>query len=129
MLDTNICIYIIANRSLNVVRKLREMAEHEISVSVIVAAELAYGVAKSQRFEKNKDTLELFLSSLSIEPMTEEVMWHYARLRHHLQSQGKLIGENDQWIAAHALATNAVLVTNNLSEFDRVPALPLENWV
>jgi tRNA(fMet)-specific endonuclease VapC len=129
MLDTNICIYIIANRSLNVVRKLREMAEHEISVSVIVAAELAYGVTKHQRFEKNKDTLELFLSSLSVEPMTEEVMWHYARLRHHLQSQGKLIGENDQWIAAHALATNAVLVTNNLSEFDRVPALPLENWV
>jgi tRNA(fMet)-specific endonuclease VapC len=129
MLDTNICIYIIANKSLNVVKKLREMAEHDISVSVIVASELAYGVAKSQRFETNKDTLELFLSSLSIEPMSDNVMWHYARLRNHLQSTGSLIGENDQWIAAHALATNAVLVTNNVSEFERVPGLSLENWV
>jgi tRNA(fMet)-specific endonuclease VapC len=129
MLDTNICVYVIANRSLAVVKKFRQMEGHAISVSVIVASELAYGVAKSKWFEKNKDTLDLFLSSLSVEPMTDAVMWHYASLRHHLQRTGNLIGENDQWIAAHALATNSVLVTNNLSEFARVPGLILENWV
>lgn len=129
MLDTNICIYIINNRSLDLVRKFRQIENGEISVSVIVAAELAYGVAKSRSYEKNKDTLELFLSSLSVEAMTDAVMWQYAGLRCHLERAGTLIGENDQWIAAHALATKSVLVTNNRKEFDRVPGLAMENWV
>ena len=129
MLDTNICIYVIANRSMEVVKKFRQMDKDEISVSVIVASELAYGVAKSRLYEKNKDTLEVFLSSLSVEAMPDSVMWHYASLRKHLESAGKVIGENDQWIAAHALATDSVLVTNNLREFERVPSLRLENWV
>ncbi len=129
MLDTNICIYVIANRSMEVVKKFRQMDKDEISVSVIVASELAYGVAKSRLYEKNKDTLEVFLSSLSVEAMPDSVMWHYASLRKHLEAAGKVIGENDQWIAAHALATDSVLVTNNLREFERVPGLRLENWV
>lgn len=129
MLDTNICIYVIANRSLDVVKKFRKMEKHEISVSVIVASELAYGVAKSRFAEKNKETLALFLSSLNVEPMDDRVMWHYAELRNQLERAGKVIGENDQWIAAHALATDAVLVTNNLREFARVKGLATENWV
>lgn len=129
MLDTNICIYVIANRSFQVVKKFRQMDTDEISVSVIVASELAYGVAKSRLYEKNKETLALFLSSLSVEPMDDSVMWHYASLRNELERAGNVIGENDQWIAAHALATGAVLVTNNRKEFDRVPGLSVENWV
>lgn len=129
MLDTNICIYVIANRSLEVVKKFRQMDKDEISVSVIVASELAYGVAKSRLYEKNKETLELFLSSLSVEPMDDSVMWHYAGLRNQLERAGNVVGENDQWIAAHALATGAVLVTNNMREFERVQGLLLENWV
>lgn len=129
MLDTNICIYVIANRSLEVVKKFRKMDKDQISVSVIVASELAYGVAKSRLYEQNKETLELFLSSLSVEPMTGSVMWHYASLRTQLERAGTVIGENDQWIAAHALATNSVLVSNNMREFERVAGLALENWV
>ena len=129
MLDTNICIYVITNRELDLVRKFRQMDRDDISVSVIVASELAYGVAKSRLHEKNKDTLELFLSGLSIETMTDAVMWHYAGLRVHLERAGTIIGDNDQWIAAHALATNSVLVTNNCKEFDRVPGLAVENWL
>jgi tRNA(fMet)-specific endonuclease VapC len=129
MLDTNICIYVIKNQSLDIVKKFRQMQADEISVSVIVAAELAYGVAKSHLYEQNKATFELFLSSLTVEAMPDNVIWHYANLRNHLEKAGKIIGENDQWIAAHALATNAVLVTNNMKEFARVPELALENWV
>ncbi len=129
MLDTNICIYVIANRSMQVIKKFRQMDKDEISVSVIVASELAYGVAKSRLYGKNKETLEVFLSSLSVEALPDSVIWHYASLRKHLEAEGKIIGENDQWIAAHALATGAVLVTNNLREFERVPGLRLENWV
>ena len=129
MLDTNICIYVITNRALQVVQKFRQMDNDDISVSVVVASELAYGVAKSRLHEKNKETLYLFLSSLQIDAMPEAVMWHYAALRNHLERAGTLIGENDQWIAAHALANEAVLVTNNTREFARVPGLRLENWV
>jgi tRNA(fMet)-specific endonuclease VapC len=129
MLDTNICIYLIANRSKAVVEKLEKMQPGEISLSVIVAAELAYGVAKSSFFDKNKATLSLFLSNFSVEPMADDVIWHYAQLRHQLVSTGKRIGDNDQWIAAHALANDAILVSNNLREFERVPGLKLENWV
>lgn len=128
MLDTNICIYVIANRSLAVVQKFRQMQDHEISVSVIVAAELAYGVAKSQWHERNRATLDVFLSSLTVDAMTDAVMWRYADLRCQLERSGTPIGENDLWIAAHALASDAVLVTNNRREFDRVPGLRVENW-
>ena len=129
MLDTNLCIYVIANRATGLVNKFREMDKDEISVSVIVASELAYGVTKSRLADKNRATLDLFLSSLSVQPMTDSVMWHYAELRCHLEREGQIIGENDQWIAAHALANGAVLVTNNRKEFDRVPGLKVENWV
>jgi tRNA(fMet)-specific endonuclease VapC len=129
MLDTNICIYAIANRSMAIVEKLRELNQHDISVSVIVASELAYGVAKSRWYAKNRDTLNVFLSSLKVESMSDEVMWHYASLRFHLERIGKRIGDNDQWIAAHALATDSILVTNNLDEFERVPGLIAVNWV
>lgn len=128
MLDTNICIYVIANRSIEVVKRFRQMEKDELSVSVVVASELAYGVAKSRFFEKNKETLEVFLSSLCVEALPDSIIWHYAGLRKHLEAEGKVVGENDQWIAAHALATNAVLVTNNVREFERVPGLRLENW-
>ena len=129
MLDTNICIYLIANRSRALVQKFRQMGKNNISVSVIVASELAYGVAKSQWHEKNKRALDLFLSHLTVTTINDSVMWHYANLRCHLERTGRIIGENDQWIAAHALAENAVLVTNNTKEFDRVPGLHIENWV
>ncbi len=129
MLDTNICIYLFANRSQTLTQKFRQMHNDDICISVIVATELAYGVAKSQWVEKNKRTLNLFLSSANITVMTDAVMWHYAELRCHLERTGSIIGVNDQWIAAHALAENAVLVTNNRKEFDRVPGLRVENWV
>ena len=129
MLDTNICIYVIANRSLELVKKFREKDSDGIGVSVIVASELAYGVTKSRMVEKNRATLDVFLNSLNVQAMTDTVIWHYADLRCKLERQGNIIGENDQWIAAHALASNAILVTNNRKEFDRVDGLRVENWV
>ena len=129
MLDTNICIYIIANRSIEVVQKFRQVRNGYISLSVVVASELAYGVAKSQWKEKNRITLDSFLNGVVIQAMPESVVWHYAELRCHLERTGQIIGENDQWIAAHALATDSVLVTNNTREFARVPGLKLENWL
>ncbi|MCE0151748.1 VapC toxin family PIN domain ribonuclease, partial [Klebsiella pneumoniae] len=46
-----------------------------------------------------------------------------------LHLAGTPIGPNDTAIAGHAIAAGAVLVTNNVREFARVPGLTLEDWV
>lgn len=128
MLDTDICIYIINHRPAQVREKLLSIGENACGISAITASELAFGSYKSGR-EDNKIRLNQFLTLFEIFPYTDDVMWHYAQVRHTLQSKGKLIGSNDMLIASHALALDLTLITNNTDEFERVPNLKLENWV
>lgn len=128
MLDTNICIYVINNKPLHVFEKFKQFELGQLAISSITAAELAFGVEKSGS-ERNKQALNKFLTPLEILPYDDQMIWHYAKLRQNLQSTGKTIGSLDMLIAAHALALDMVLVTNNLKEFERVEGLKLENWV
>ncbi|MBF7683972.1 type II toxin-antitoxin system VapC family toxin [Acinetobacter sp. B5B] len=127
MLDTNICIYVINNKPLHVFEKFKQFELGQLAISSITAAELAFGVEKSGS-ERNKQALNKFLTPLEILPYDDQTIWHYAKLRQNLQSTGKTIGSLDMLIAAHALALDMVLVTNNLKEFERVEGLKLENW-
>lgn len=127
LLDTHICIYLINARPAKVLAHFHRYRLGEIGVCSIVAAELAYGVAKSQS-ERNRIALEMFLSPLAILPFDEEAIWAYGELRASLERQGLPIGALDTMIAAHALSLDAVLVTNNEREFKRVAGLRLENW-
>jgi tRNA(fMet)-specific endonuclease VapC len=127
LLDTNICIYIINSRPPEVLAHFHRYRLGDIGVSSVVAAELAYGVAKS-RSVRNRAALEMFLSPFEIMPFDEQAVWAYGDLRADLERQGKSIGSLDTMIAAHALSLGATLVTNNLREFERVPGLQLENW-
>lgn len=128
MLDTNICIYVINNKPLHVFEKFKQFELGQLAISSITAAELAFGVEKSGS-ERNKQALNKFLTPLEVLPYDDQTIWHYAKLRQNLQSTGKTIGSLDMLIAAHALALDMVLVTNNLKEFERVEGLKLENWV
>lgn len=128
LLDTNICIYIINARPKSVLERFRQYRMGEIGICSVVAAELAYGVAKSGS-SRNREALELFLAPLLILPFDEQAVWAYGDLRAELERQGRPIGSLDTMIAAHALSQQAVLVTNNTREFTRVPGLQLENWV
>lgn len=128
LLDTNICIHIINARPKSVLERFRQYRMGEIGICSVVAAELAYGVAKSGS-SRNRDALELFLAPLLILPFDEQAVWTYGDLRAELERQGRPIGSLDTMIAAHALSQQAVLVTNNTREFMRVPGLQLENWV
>jgi len=128
LLDTNICIYIINNKPTHVFDKFKEFQLGQLGISSITASELAFGVEKSGS-ERNKQALNKFLAPLEILPYDEQAIWHYAQLRHQLQSKGKVIGSLDMLIAAHALALKAILVTNNVKEFKRVKGLIVENWV
>lgn len=128
LLDTNICIHVINARPPEVLKRFRQYRMGEIGVCSVVAAELAYGVAKSGS-ARNRQALELFLAPLEILPFDEPALWAYGDLRAELERMGTPIGALDTMIAAHALSVNNTLVTNNTGEFARVPGLRVQNWV
>lgn len=127
MLDTNICIYIINARPPAVLARFRRERLGSISISSVTAAELAFGVAKSGS-ARNREALEMFLAPLEVLPFDASAIWHYGDLRAALERRGEPIGALDTMIAAHAMASNTILVTNNTREFARVAGLRLENW-
>lgn len=129
MLDTNICIYLIKNRPIELKKKFNEYEVGEICISSIVVSELYFGVEKSQMVEKNKRALALFLSSLNIVNYDEKCAIEYGKIRAELERKGQVIGSLDMLIAAHAKSMGITLVTNNTKEFDRVDGLVVENWV
>ena len=127
LLDTNICIYIINARPPSVLAKFHDFRLGDIGLSSVVAAELAYGVAKSGS-PRNRQALEGFLAPLEVVPFDEHAVWAYGALRADLERRGQPIGALDTMIAAHALSMDATLVTNNTREFERVESLKLQNW-
>jgi len=127
MLDTNICIYVINGRPPTVLARFRQERLGSIGTSSVTAAELAFGVAKSGS-ARNREALEMFLAPLEVLPFDASAIWHYGELRAELERRGQSIGALDTMIAAHALVSNSILVTNNTREFARVPELRLENW-
>lgn len=128
MLDTNICIYIIKKKPDQVIERLRHTRVPDVGVSSITLSELEYGVAKSARPEQNKLAIVEFLAPLEILPYDDMAAQEYGKVRVYLEKQGTPIGSMDMLIAAHALSLNCILVTNNESEFSRIPALKIENW-
>ncbi len=127
LLDTNICIHVINAKPPAVLERFRQHRMGEIGLCSVVAAELAYGVAKSGS-ARNRQALEMFLAPLIILPFEEAALWAYGDLRAELERKGTPIGALDTMIAAHALSQQSTLVTNT-REFARVPGLALENWV
>ena len=127
MLDTNICIDVINARPPTVLARFRLERLGSIGISSVTAAELAYGVAKSGS-ARNREALEMFLAPLEVLPFDVSAIWHYGELRAGLERRGPPIGALDTMIAAQALASNTILVTNNAREFARVPELRLQNW-
>ncbi len=129
LLDTNICAYFMSRKYPSVTAKFREHEPSDLAISSIVAGELAYGVENSTRVEQNRRNLELFLSKMTVLAWDEAVIWHFGVHKTRLKKAGTRIGELDLLIGCQALALNAVLVTNNTREFERIEGLKLENWI
>jgi tRNA(fMet)-specific endonuclease VapC len=128
LLDTNICIYLINVKPPAVLARFRQYRMGDVGLCSVVAAELAFGVAKSKS-ARNRQALEMFLAPLTILPFDAAAVWIYGDLRADLERRGTPIGSLDTLIAAHALSQQALLVTNNTREFAKVPGLQLDNWV
>jgi tRNA(fMet)-specific endonuclease VapC len=126
-LDTNTCIYIINKKPPRVAEVFGRYSIGDLGVSSITVSELTYGVAKSRR-AGSREALATFLLDLISVPYDDAAAWQYGDLRATLQAAGTPIGPNDLLIAAHALSAGLPLVTNNVSEFERVPGLKVENW-
>ncbi|MBU2099272.1 MAG: type II toxin-antitoxin system VapC family toxin [Gammaproteobacteria bacterium] len=128
LLDTNIIIYVIKYRPPHV-REIFNSHIGQLGMSTISLAELYHGAEKSQAIQKNLLAIEDFISRLDVLSYDHMAAAHYGDIRAVLEKTGTPIGVNDLHIAGHARSSGLILVSNNLSEFARVPGLRVENWI
>ncbi|MDP1606876.1 MAG: type II toxin-antitoxin system VapC family toxin [Rhodocyclaceae bacterium] len=126
-LDTNICSYILRRHPVSMIERFAALERGQLWLSAVVAAELRFGAVKlaSPRFSA---AVEAWLAGFDILPWSLEATHHYAHIRAALERSGQSIGGMDMMIAAHVLAEESVLITNNAREFHRVPGLAVEEW-
>ena len=128
LLDTNIVIYVLKRRPIEVLSLFNENASR-MAISAITLSELFDGAKKSSRVGDNLVAIEDFCSRLEVLPYGAKAAQHYGAIRAGLEKTGQPIGVNNLHIAAHARSEGLIVVTNNVGEFARVPALQVENWV
>ena len=127
LLDTNILSSFIKEPAGAAARKIAEVGVDNVATSIVVAAELRFGVEKKGS-QKLKDRVEALLESLEVLSLGPGADRCYAKIRWALEAEGRPIGPNDLLIAAHAISEGMVLVTRNAEEFERVAGLDLEVW-
>lgn len=128
LLDTNIIIALSKDIE-PVASRLESIPASDVLIPVVVVAEIEFGIAKSRRRQFNRRVFDDILAGFRVAAFDTAAAAAYGPLRATLERQGTPIGPNDLLIAAQALAAQAVLVSDNLAEFSRVPRLRVENWV
>lgn len=128
LLDTNIISDLMKQPQGVVADRIRNAGETNIATSIIVIAELRFGIHKRGSVRLAKQ-LEAILTELKVEDFRPDADRQYGQLRTELERSGQPVGQNDMLIAAHALALDAVLVTDNTREFSRIAGLKVENWL
>lgn len=129
LLDTNICIYIAKQRPSSVAARFAKLASGSVGMSLITFGELRYGAEKSKQRVQAIDALSRLSALIPVMTPGASVGERYGAVRAQLERAGTPIGNNDLWIAAHALDLGVTLISNNIREFERVPKLKLDNWV
>ncbi len=128
LLDTNIVSDMMRNPQGRVFQRMAEVGEDAVLTSIIVSCEVRFGIEKRQSKKLAKRFSDVF-GSLQVARLDTSAEEHYAVVRTKLEAMGNPIGQMDMLIAAHALALDAVVVTDNEREFSRVPGLKVENWL
>ena len=128
LLDTNILSDVAHDPTGPVARKLDEIDPDSIVSSVVVAAEVWFGVENNPSYRSRART-ESFMETVRVLGMGPEVVRVYGRVRAEMQKSGRSLGPNDMLIAAHALSLDATLVTDDAKAFAQVPGLRIENWL
>lgn len=128
LLDTNIISDMVRNPAGRAAARLAQVDDRQVCTSIVVASEIRFGVIR-RNSPRLTAQVEAVLSSLPILAFEEPADSRYGELRAHLERAGQPIGYNDLFVAAHALALDLTLVTDNQREFSHVPGLRLENWL
>ena len=128
LLDTNMVIYVMKRRPIEVLSQFNDNAGR-MALSAITLSELYHGAEKSAKVAQNLEVVEEFASLVQVLAYGTKASQHYGAIRSQLEKVGQPIGVNDVHIAAHARSEGLVVVTNNTSEFSRIPGLMVENWV
>jgi tRNA(fMet)-specific endonuclease VapC len=128
VLDTNTCVYALKLQG-RVVERMREHSPDDLGITIVSLAELWFGARKSTRAAATRRQVDAFLEPFDVLPFDQDAAEAYARTRFEEERVGRPIGERDLMIASIALARGLTVVTHNLSEFRRVPALKAEDWL
>lgn len=131
MLDTNMIIYLIKQKPQSVMQHIMTLADDEqLVMSFVSYAELLKGVERSSKKQQALANLEQIIKQIQVVyPTDAKICHYYAQHFERLKQMGTPIGMNDLWIACYALAEQAILVTHNVREFNRITNLSVENWV
>lgn len=129
MLDTDICIYTIKRKPIQVLKRFETLQPGMVLMSSITYAELMNGAQKSSHVDANIHRLEALSEIIEVIPFDKDAAVAYGKIRSDLEKRGLVIGGNDLFIAAHAFSRALTLATNNVKEFSRVKGLKIENWV
>jgi len=128
MLDTCICSYILKKRPQSVKTRFEDIEPDALCISAVTLAELYYGAARHPKGDAIRKEIDDFAARLSVVAWDEAAADHYGTIRTALEKKGTPIGAMDMLIAAHARSIRAVLVTNDLRHFTKVPGLKFEDW-
>jgi tRNA(fMet)-specific endonuclease VapC len=129
LLDTNACIAILNGKSKKLLSRLNTQAVDTVAICSVVFGELLFGARKSARAAHNLERVQQFCAGLVSLPYDDAAAHHYGICRNLLERDGTPIGEADLMIASIGLAHDAVVVTQNMREFSRVPGLRVETFV
>lgn len=127
LLDTDTCIYWLNGKN-SVKNKLLTIGFPEISICVITVSELYFGAYNSSKIEQNLITVESFIQSISILPLSNKTLKQFGQLKAKLRKAGTPVADFDLLIANVAITENLILVTNNIRHYERIPNLTLDNW-
>jgi len=128
LLDSNILSALARNPRGTVFSRIKENGTASVCTSIVVACEIKFGLKKSGSIPL-REQMDKILASIEVLPLEPEVERHYADIRWDLEKAGTPIGPNDLLIAAHARCLGLIAVTDNVSDFGRVPGLTVENWL
>lgn len=126
LLDTNICIYFIKGQ-FDLHRKIKAIGEENCLLSEVTIAELKYGVENSIQKEKNRKNIEAFIAKFDILPIFP-ALDIYATEKARLKTKGNILDDFDLLIGSTAIFNNLTLVTKNVSDFDRLNGIVIEDW-
>ena len=128
LLDTNICFYISKQRPSKLAERFASLESGTVGMSLITFGELRFGAEKSVRRDESLAALGRLAELIPVLAPGVAAGEAYGSLGATLEKSGTPIGNNDLWIAAHALSLDLTLVSNNIREFERIPKIKLENW-